>query len=1011
MKYDAYSTSKNDKPISKYDAYSTSKADKLASKYDTYTSKTEKPTSKYEKKDYSKLTVPSIITNKSRDVSPVSTSKYSLSRPSRHLSPERRTTKTFKDKSRDPSPGDHDKDIPSKTDKSTGYNSLSSYKLYPRTSNYTRPASRAEAKPEITVNRYAIANRLSSNYLRSPPTVKRASLSPVNLTDPAKSESDKCVSQSAIVEDTKPQNETVNESSEILNSNETQSDENETETVSVITRHTSPTPPGSSAYVRSRRADMAKTIEKSITRPKKRPETIDKEIQSDRLDDPTRSSRFGSTARTSVTNWSYYTPNSTNYTGYAGRYSTQYSNLREGSGNNCYSPNERAGRSQSSEPERRENSNSNSLSEHNNIDRNLSNHVAEADQEIFTVHASEQNKGDDTSEIVINVNLKLKRAKSPVTSTELVSPEITITNSQLPPQPPKAEGATKIKKIKAKKTSTDSSSDTGSKKKIIKRRSKSVSSTDSDQGSEVSEKGAPVKSIQKNSSNSNLQNGLSKLKHSKSRESASPESSITLSTQSSISEDETVSKSKTNEVSRTSADETSIPTDRSGKQTSPASPQNNESGPEDAKSFLIRALAPVTNLFKMRHQDSSENSRWLENSTSESTGKDVSNITTESDRSSKGKHDTTNIIASNDDNLVKLKAIRPIESGERAWWLDSESEKKSSLQNSENQRSPSEKNIPRNLRRVESGEKARWPESNSESKHENQIPRGNTSENSDSNKLNKKCKFADDEKPWWLDSCANIPEGIERLSPPRKSSSDSEKSEKFNFFKVRHIESGDQKDWWATSNENSTNSNKPEQNQTLSKSGSERSFPLRRIRHIESGERPWWLASDKNIPEGIEKLPTPPPPEDSDSSDSEVQVYVPPAPIPPFPLHLPDDEPLGARRSPEGLETPKENEDYRGRTSPYENNRQFRRPSTNSYQKGINKYISRYTDIDDILGTSGQIYSPFMDSILARRTGQLPFDDDACEEIDPTQVRIHDSTAQRPVIKKIRSRLGNLNTF
>ncbi|CAD0193998.1 unnamed protein product [Chrysodeixis includens] len=1020
-KYDSYSTSKTEKPTSKYDSYSSSKSDKPTSKYDSYSSsknrETEKPTSKYEKKDYSKLTVPSVTTTKSRDVSPVSTSKYSLSRPSRHLSPERRTTKMYKDKSRDPSPGDLDKDIPSKTDKSTGYSSLSSYKLYPRTSNYTRPAPKAEAKPEITVNRYAIANRLSSNYLRSPPTVKRASVSPVNHTDhirpqtpklEIKNEVEKCVPPPPIVEEVKPQIETVSDNSENVNSNGTNEeiDENETETITIITRHTSPTPPGSSAYVRSRRADMAKTIEKSITRAKRRPEMIDKEIQSDRLDDTTRSSRFGSTARTSVTNWSYYTPNSNSYTGYAGRYSTQYSNLRESPGSNSYSASDRTGRSHSTEPEKRENSISTSPSEQNRLeDSPVSNHIGESNNDIISVYA-EQNKSTD-SEIIINVNLKLKRAKSPTASTELVSPEITITNSQLPPQAPKAEGTTKTKKVKVKKSGTDSSTDSGSKKKIIKRRSKSVSSTDSDQGSEVSDKGSSPKSLQKNSSSSNLPNGTSKLKHSKSRESASPESSITLSTQSSISEDETVSKSKTNELSRTSADELSIPTDRSAKQPSPVPQPKNETGTEEAKSFLIRALAPVTNLFKMRHQESSENSRWLETSTSESTGKDVSNITTESDRSSKPKIDTTNIIASNDDNQIKLTAIRPIESGEKAWWLDSESDPKSSLQNSENQRSPSEKNIPRKIRPVESGERAWWLESNSEGKHEGQnshSAHNTTTESSDKMKPLKKCKFAEDEKPWWLDSCANIPEGIERLSPPRKSSSDSEKSEKFNFFKVRHNESGDQKDWWLTSNENSTNSSKPELSLNLSKSGSERNFPLRRIRHIESGERPWWLASDKNIPEGIEKLPTPPPPEESDSSDSEVQVYVPPTHIPPFPLHLPDDEPLGARRSPEGLETPKENDEYRGRSSPYENSRQFRRPTTNSYQKGVNKYISRYTDIDDILGTSGQIYSPFMDSILARRTGQMPFDDDACEEIDPTQVRIHDSTAQRPVIKKIRSR-------
>lgn len=1014
------SSSKYDKLTSKYDKKDYDKPsskfekkdymDKPFSKYDKK-DYVDKSLLKYEKKDFSKLTIPSLTTNRSRDVSPVSTSsKYSLTRQSRHLSPDRRTNKNFKDKSRDPSPADREKDIPNKTDKPSGYNSLSNFKLYPRSSNYTRPSSRTEVKPEVTVNRYSIANRISSNYLRSPPTTSRTSVSPVNLNEISREKLKNDNEPVAHIEEASEsqkasEQKIIGNDIEIIIENE---DENETETITVVTRHTSPTPPGSSAYVRARRADMAKTVEKTLTRTKKRSEMIDKEIQTDRLDDSTRSSRFASTARASISNWSVYTPSTTNYTGYAGRFSTQYPSLREKSGGS-YS--DRSSRSHSSERIPKDSD----LTPHseniqNNETTGYANNVSESDQGIISVY---EDKDDETSEIIINVNLKFKKAKSPltVTSTELVSPEITTSNSQLPPQVPKPEGTGKTKKVKTRKSSTDSS-DSSSKKKTIKKRSKSVSSTDSDQGSEASEKNkesspSPPKNISKNSSSNNLQNGNIKLEQSKSRDSNSPESSITLSTQSSISEEETASKSKINDTSRTSADETSIPTDRSAKQASPVGNQKEKEGStEEAKSFLIRALAPVTNLFKMRHQDSNDSKTWSENSTSESTGKDISNLVTESDKSN--KNNTNNIIASNEDNIVKLKAIRHIESGEKAWWLDSQSDKLSSQVPSAS-KSPTENNIPKKIRHIESGERAWWLESNSNDNTTENSCQQNSSDNA--GKPFKKCKFVEDEKPWWLDSSANIPEGVEQLTPPRKSSSDSDKSEKYNFYKIRHIESGEQKDWWLSSNDNSSYSNKPEgQNSqnSLSKSGSDqRGFPLRRIRHVESGERPWWLSSDKNIPEGIEKLPTPPPQQDSDSSDyEEIQIYA-PSNIPPFPLSLPDDEPLGARRSPEGLETPKENEDYnRGRVSPYENNHLYKRKSMSNltYTKGMDKYISRYTDIDDILGTSGQIYSPFMDSILARRTGQMHFDDGECEEIDPTQVRIHDSTAQMPVIKKLRGR-------
>ncbi|CAD7002610.1 unnamed protein product [Ceratitis capitata] len=68
--------------------------------------------------------------------------------------------------------------------------------------------------------------------------------------------------------------------------------------VSVVNRATSPTPPGSATTVqRTRRIDIAKTIEKTIQRSTRKCKTLDKEIQSDRLDDSTRYSRYGLSSR------------------------------------------------------------------------------------------------------------------------------------------------------------------------------------------------------------------------------------------------------------------------------------------------------------------------------------------------------------------------------------------------------------------------------------------------------------------------------------------------------------------------------------------------------------------------------------------------------------------------------------------------------------------------------------------------------------------------------------------
>ncbi|XP_049542676.1 uncharacterized protein LOC125955582 [Anopheles darlingi] len=62
--------------------------------------------------------------------------------------------------------------------------------------------------------------------------------------------------------------------------------------ITLVTRGTSPTPPGATPLIRARRAEMCKTIEKTIQKQLLPVQTADKQIQSDRLDDSTRYLRY-----------------------------------------------------------------------------------------------------------------------------------------------------------------------------------------------------------------------------------------------------------------------------------------------------------------------------------------------------------------------------------------------------------------------------------------------------------------------------------------------------------------------------------------------------------------------------------------------------------------------------------------------------------------------------------------------------------------------------------------------
>ncbi|XP_021938953.1 uncharacterized protein LOC110839246 isoform X2 [Zootermopsis nevadensis] len=217
-------------------------------------------------------------------------------------------------------------DVGVKADR-VGYSSssLSPYRLYSR-GTYSRSTSRDSAPdaasstastsastPVYTPSslRFGSSSRFGSNITRSPvsekpPTVfglstlgySGRSISRHNSQQDTEESSSACTPTAEAVDNCKIAVELEGKHS---SKNTDEEEVTQTTFITVVTRGTSPTPPSTSSYVRTRRSDLARVIEKTIEKPKTRPEMLDKEIQSDRVDDTARLSRYGVSSR-----WSTY---------------------------------------------------------------------------------------------------------------------------------------------------------------------------------------------------------------------------------------------------------------------------------------------------------------------------------------------------------------------------------------------------------------------------------------------------------------------------------------------------------------------------------------------------------------------------------------------------------------------------------------------------------------------------------------------------------------------------------
>ncbi|XP_011692088.1 PREDICTED: uncharacterized protein LOC105452570 isoform X2 [Wasmannia auropunctata] len=438
---------------------------------------------------------------------------------------------------------------------------------------------------------------------------------------------------------------------------------------------------------------------------------------------------------------------------------------------------------------------------------------------------------------------------------------------------------------------------------------------------------------------------------------------------------------------------------------SPRSKSDRSAKTEEAKSFLMRALAPVTNFFKNKNQDSDDTNKsdgWIDSFEENHEAKNKSEQLSSSRSASQNLLKDPSFTNSQKSDGIKGNNVRiqHQSSGEKPWWLD-----------------PNSENVPEGVHRA-----SPW---------NNDISQDTTVSAAlpDDGKYKLKIwRQGSEEHAWWLDEIVTeetkkSPSPVSSISRRGSSRGSFRSADRRN--RIRHQQSGERAWWMSDDPENvpegievipvasadSQSTDKPVDNESLYSSK-----PLKKIRHIESGEKAWWMDSTSNVPDGIVRIPVEIPNSTSDSSESYEKIDIGINPesqtcvkrsLSRFPIEFPPppSEPLGDRASPEGIENPPDPPDnYGGRKSPYDNVQPTRRrlpprkrPST------LPLFIGDHTDIDDVIGdTAIQCHSPVLSRVRKQERVKEDFSENSseCEEIAATQVIIHDSTPKTPVIQR-----------
>ncbi|XP_050090979.1 serine-rich adhesin for platelets isoform X5 [Anopheles aquasalis] len=647
--------------------------------------------------------------------------------------------------------------------------------------------------------------------------------------------------------------------------------------VTLVTRGTSPTPPGATPLIRARRAEMCKTIEKTIQKQLLPVQTADKQIQSDRLDDSTRYLRYN---QPSSRSWSPMLASSptlgyTRYSSASSRYSRDSPGL-------------------SREPS-----------------------VCSTKSEATTVSSPSDSKPALSTLAARVKELSLSKSSSarstpsrasPAAATgakSRVSPPQKQKSPEKPPPGPTKDATSPVKSV-ANKDFRKSALNMGPAPDRPRKSSTSSSSSSSSKstGSSSSTSTATPVAGQENNSGSRIpqqsrashQNGVAGVRRSDRSASTSSEDTSAGSASGTDTDREA-------SVNRQLQDETTNEGQEGGNEDSAAN-ANNE--------LLMRAIQLATNFVNNQNRTTSTSS-WYDNASTTSVISDGA-LTADGSRTGweAGTHYMESIKDDSSDEEEDEEEDEEDEQGVRkqgplselqqaTWWRRSGSglfEEHPPVQAVTMQETlPSARSFSYRIRRVESGEKPWWlaeeskPSAGEEEQQENRPSSGQQSNGEQQQQQTttddgrstgtaslfdtlspfrpiRVTRIESGERAWWMKSSENVAAKAKELSDgsggaskepsPAISGQGSDRKSKSPGYTVYTLEAEDEA-WWEEAmaelkrKEQSSASGSSSGTSSASRAASKEATPERgrgqsvRITHVRSGDKAWWLySSDKD---------------------------------------------------------------------------------------------------------------------------------------------------------------------